>query len=73
MDTEFIDRVLAEGLLSEDEAFPEAELAAMLASALEATRRAQARVPLESPRSGWRTAGREALLNRWPLRNSRRV
>jgi acetyl-CoA carboxylase, biotin carboxylase subunit len=73
IDTEFIDRVLAEGLLCEDEALPEAELAAMLASALEVTRRTQARVPVESPRSGWTISGREALLNRWPLPNSRRA
>ncbi len=69
IDTGLIDRVLAEAL--REEPSEEAELAALVAAALTAWREAPARIPLESPRSAWRTAGREALLNRWPARVAR--
>jgi acetyl-CoA carboxylase biotin carboxylase subunit len=71
IDTRFVDRVLAEGLLAEEEPSRETELAAMLAAALEASRQASPRALVDAGRSAWRTAGREALLNRWPQRVSR--
>jgi len=74
VDTGFIDRVLASGLLSAEEPSPEAERAALLAAALEATRSrsgsSQPSRPAET--SGWKMAGRDRLLNNWPAREARR-
>ncbi len=68
IDTGFIDRVLAEGLLSRAEPLPEEECVAALAAALEAWRNGRAASPAAAPSSAWKTQGREALLNRWPPR-----
>ncbi|MBI1941786.1 MAG: acetyl-CoA carboxylase biotin carboxylase subunit, partial [Acidobacteria bacterium] len=66
-DTGFIDRVLAAGLIAEDEPCPESELVAMLAAALAARRQSPAPPPATAwGQSAWKTAGREALLRRWP-------
>ncbi|MBZ5514474.1 MAG: acetyl-CoA carboxylase biotin carboxylase subunit [Acidobacteriia bacterium] len=68
IDTSFIDRALAEGILCGDKASPEEERVALLATALDAARDRPAGsfpVPRESM---WKAAGRDALLNRWPRR-----
>ncbi len=72
LDTGFIDRVLAGGLLSEDEPSREAERVALLVAALDAWRYSRWRaVPcLFSHENAWKAAGRESLLNRWPRRRS---
>ena len=68
LDTGFIDRVLVSGWMPEDGQSGEAELVAMLAGALHASRSAR-RFEVYGPSisdSRWKTAGREALVNRWP-------
>jgi len=66
-DTGFIDRVLAGGLMAEDEACPELEGVAILAAALEAGRCSRSTPALAaSNHSNWKVAGRDALLHRWP-------
>ncbi len=73
IDTGFIDRALAAGLMSEEEPCPEAEQVAVLAAVLEATRKSLPRDhPRAAPRpSAWKMAGRDALLERWPTRTFR--
>ena len=73
VDTGFIDRALASGLLTEAPC-PDHERAALLAAALDAARRrGQAGQPSHSPEtSAWKMAGRDALLNNWPMRRPRR-
>ena len=71
LDTGLIDRVLAGGWNAEEHRDPEAELAAMLAAALEVSRNGLR--PAAKPLAGqspWKLAGREALLNNWPARVS---
>jgi acetyl-CoA carboxylase biotin carboxylase subunit len=68
IDTGFIDRVLSQGWFSEDERSQEAELAALVTSALEAAWQATTPAPAVLDQSAWKSAGREALLNRWPPR-----
>ena len=72
IDTGFIDRALAEGILSEDEPSAELERVALLAAALDASwqwsRRSRPAPPARE--SAWKTAGRDALLNRWPTRGT---
>ncbi len=68
IDTEFIDRVLAGGILSEDEPSREAERVAMLAVALDVWQHQHDRAPIASREGAWKIAGRESLLNRWPSR-----
>jgi acetyl-CoA carboxylase biotin carboxylase subunit len=70
IDTGFIDRALAEGILSEDEPSAELERVALLAAALDASRHGPARPPPPARESAWKTAGRDALLNRWPTRGN---
>lgn len=70
IDTGFIDRALAEGILSEDEPSVELERVALLAAALDASRHGPARPPPPARESAWKTAGRDALLNRWPTRGN---
>ena len=66
-DTGFIDRVLAGGLMAEDEPCPELEGVAILAAALHAARYSPPTLALAaSNHSNWKTAGRDALLHRWP-------
>jgi len=70
IDTGFIDRALAEGILSEDELSAELERVALLAAALDASRHGPGQPPLPARESTWKTAGRDALLNRWPTRGT---
>jgi acetyl-CoA carboxylase biotin carboxylase subunit len=70
MDTGFIDRALAEGILSEDEPQRELERVALLAAALDACRNGPAAPAPAARESAWKTAGRDALLNRWPTRGT---
>ena len=72
IDTGFVDRVLGEGLLSEGATVHEEERVAMLVAALEASRRTPSLPTPLARESAWKTAGRDALLNRWPERTSRR-
>ena len=69
--TGFIDRVLAEGLLEQLEPSQEAERVAMLVSVLAARRRRAEPASTVSSNSAWKIEGREALLNRWPVRGPR--
>ena len=67
IDSGFIDRALADGILSEDVAAPEMERVALLAAALDAGNNGPGRPAAPSGRaSAWKSAGRDALLNRWP-------
>ncbi len=67
IDTGFIDRALAEGILSEGAPSPELERVALLAAALDAGSNGSARPAATLAReSAWKSAAREALLNRWP-------
>jgi acetyl-CoA carboxylase biotin carboxylase subunit len=70
IDTSFIDRALAEGILSEDEPSAELERVALLAAALDASRHGPARPAPPARESAWKTAGRDALLNRWPTQGN---
>jgi acetyl-CoA carboxylase biotin carboxylase subunit len=72
IDTGFIDRALAEGILSEDEPSAELERVALLAAALDASQQWSRRSRPAPParESAWKTAGRDALLNRWPTRGT---
>ncbi|MGD0693394.1 MAG: acetyl-CoA carboxylase biotin carboxylase subunit [Terriglobia bacterium] len=74
VDTGFIDRVLASGLLSAEEPSPEVERAALLAAALEAvrSRSGSAQPSRLAETSAWKMAGRDRLLNNWPAREARR-
>ncbi len=68
IDTGFIDRFLANGLLTEGEAALEEERVALLVAALHASRhRVAGAAPPPRP-SAWKVAGREDLLNNWPRR-----
>jgi len=71
LDTGFIDRVLAAGLMEEEPPSPEEERVAALAAALHAEERPVKSASLAARPSAWKNAGREALLNRWPQRVSR--
>jgi acetyl-CoA carboxylase biotin carboxylase subunit len=64
IDTGFIDRTLAEGILAPDEVSAETERVALLAAALDAARNGLGRPP--APESAWKLAGRDALLHHWP-------
>jgi acetyl-CoA carboxylase biotin carboxylase subunit len=66
IDTGFIDRALAEGILSEDAPAPELERVALLAAALDARDNRPVRPAPRAQPSPWKASGREALLNRWP-------
>ena len=67
IDTGFIDRALAGGILSEDAPAAELERVALLAAALDAAGNGSARPAATGAReSAWKSAGRDALLNRWP-------
>jgi acetyl-CoA carboxylase biotin carboxylase subunit len=70
IDTGFIDRALAEGILSEDEPSRELERVALLAAALDASRHSTAPLGPSGRESAWKAAGRDALLNRWPTRGT---
>ncbi len=70
IDTGFIDRALAEGILSEKEPSPDEERVALLAAALDALEEPRSHAIHQVSRargtSAWKIAGRDALLNRWP-------
>jgi acetyl-CoA carboxylase biotin carboxylase subunit len=70
IDTGFIDRALAEGILLEEESSPEEERIALIAAALDSGRRTRDQTPGVhlGHQSPWKTAGRETLLDRWPRR-----
>ncbi len=69
-DTGFIDRVLAGGLMAEDEPCPALEGVAILGAALEAGSCSRSTPGLAaSNHSNWKGAGRDALLHRWPVGN----
>jgi acetyl-CoA carboxylase biotin carboxylase subunit len=69
--TAFVDRVLAEGLLSLTEPAEEIVRVAALAAALEASRPERIPSPFAGRASAWKTSGRDLLLNRWPRRITR--
>ncbi len=70
MDTGFIDRVLAAGLMEEAPPSPEEERVAMLAAALHAGGDEGKKTPASTRESTWKNAGRDLLLNQWPHRGS---
>jgi acetyl/propionyl-CoA carboxylase alpha subunit len=68
IDTGFIDRALAEGILSEDGLSADKERVILLATAIDALQQpiSPATNSHLNHASAWKNAGREALLNRWP-------
>jgi len=70
LDTGFIDRVLAAGLMEEAPPSPEEERVAMLAAALHVGGREGKKTPASTRDSAWKNAGRDSLLNQWPRRGS---
>jgi acetyl-CoA carboxylase biotin carboxylase subunit len=68
LDTGFIDRVLAAGLMEEAPPSPEEEHVAMLAAALHVGGREGKKTPAATHDSTWKNAGRDSLLNQWPRR-----
>lgn len=73
IDTAFIDRALAGGLLDDTEPSAEEELVAMLAAAIEAgPRHTRGAAPARVNASGWKMEGRELALHRRPDRRTRR-
>jgi acetyl-CoA carboxylase biotin carboxylase subunit len=72
IDTGFIDRVLAAGLMDEEPPSPEEERVAMLVAALHFGREEDSHPAPRAPGSAWKTAGRLTLLNRWPHRGTLR-
>jgi len=70
LDTGFIDRVLAAGLMEEAPPSPEEERVAALAAALHVGGREEKKAPASTRHSAWKSAGRDALLNQWPRRES---
>jgi acetyl/propionyl-CoA carboxylase alpha subunit len=72
LDTGFVDRVLAAGLMEEMAPSLEEERVAMLAAALHAGGHEGKRTPASPGDSTWKNAGRDSLLNQWPHRGTRR-
>ena len=66
LDTGFIDRVLAAGLMEEAPPAPEEERVAVLAAALHAGGREEKKAAASTRHSTWKNAGRDSLLNQWP-------
>jgi acetyl-CoA carboxylase biotin carboxylase subunit len=73
LDTGFIDRVLAGGLMGEDPTSEEKESVALLAAMLHAERNGEAAPALASIHRGWKQAGRSELLHKRPQRAGGRV
>ncbi len=73
LDTGFIDRVLAAGLMEEEPPSEEEEAAALLAALLDAERNGGAKQATPSTGDGWRQAGRRASLHRQPSRAGGRL
>jgi acetyl/propionyl-CoA carboxylase alpha subunit len=70
LDTGFIDRVLAAGLMEEAPPSPEEERVAVLAAALHGGGREGKKAPASARDSTWKNAGRDSLQNQWPRRGS---
>lgn len=68
LDTGFIDRMLAAGLMVEEPSSEEEERAALLAALLHTERHGAAQPAIPQTNSGWKQAGRTALLTRLPQR-----
>jgi len=68
LDTAFIDRVLAAGLIEETPPSPEEECVAMLATALQVEKHERKITPAAAHDSPWKTAGRNSLARQWPKR-----
>jgi len=66
IDTSFIDRAFAEGILAPAVSSEEVEHVALLAAALDAARNGLGRPAAPAPASTWKMAGRDALLHHWP-------
>ena len=66
LDTGFIDRVLAAGLMAEEGHSEDDERVAILAAALHAQREQGSSSPPAAPTDSWKTAGRQSLLHHWP-------
>jgi acetyl-CoA carboxylase biotin carboxylase subunit len=72
LDTGFIDRVLAAGLMEEAPPSPEEERVAMLATALHVGGHAGKKTSTTPSDSTWKNAGRDSLLKQWPARGTTR-
>jgi acetyl-CoA carboxylase biotin carboxylase subunit len=70
LDTGFIDRALAAGLMEEAPPSSEEERVAALAAALHAGGHKEKKSPASPRDSAWKNAGRDSLLNQWPRRGS---
>jgi acetyl-CoA carboxylase biotin carboxylase subunit len=70
LDTGFIDRALAAGLMEEAPPSAEEERVAMLAAALHMEGHEEKKTPASTRGNTWKNAGREAALNQWPRRGS---
>jgi acetyl-CoA carboxylase biotin carboxylase subunit len=68
LDTGFIDRVLAAGLMEEEPPSEKEERVAMLAALLDAERHRNAHSAKPADHDGWKAAARRELLNGWPQR-----
>ncbi|MGD1101580.1 MAG: acetyl-CoA carboxylase biotin carboxylase subunit [Terriglobia bacterium] len=68
LDTGFIDRVLAAGLMEEEPPSEEEERVALMAALLLVERNGDAAPARATASSGWKEAGRHALLHRHPQR-----
>jgi acetyl/propionyl-CoA carboxylase alpha subunit len=68
LDTGFIDRELAAGLMEEPPSSPEEERVAMLAAALYVGGHAAKETPIAIGHSAWKNVGRDSLLKQWPHR-----
>ena len=71
IDTGFIDRALADGILNDGEPSVDEVRVALLVATLDAMKQASngASNPKREGLRGWKAAGREALLDRWPDRH----
>jgi acetyl-CoA carboxylase biotin carboxylase subunit len=70
LDTGFIDRALAAGLMREEPPSNEEENVALLAALLDAERKGRAKEKIPPESNGWKQAGRVASLHRQPGRRS---
>jgi len=68
LDTGFIDRVLAAGLMKEEPPSEEEERVALMAAMLHAERNRDAKPAGATPSAGWKQAGRNTLLHSQPQR-----
>jgi acetyl-CoA carboxylase biotin carboxylase subunit len=70
LDTGFIDRALAAGLMEEAPPSPEEERVAALAAALHVGGHPEKKTPASTRDSAWKNAGRDSLLKQWPRRRN---